>query len=1169
MDKPLKINGIGKGFEKVEHWVSLTLPNGIEHKFFITRLDFDLKEDGILGGDFFSHFGAEIDYKRDLLKVKNFTFKLHSQVKLKINMEENKTKQGEIVLGEQKRHVSQEATQVNSDDSESEIESWSDSNEESDKSDCHNFSEAEKFSSVDSGSDSESKLSENASFSKEMSNEIDTEDSESEYESEAMSERGESEDCYSTDVSEYGDIPNESSNEDDGSSSKSCEDSDGAESNVKISVPKQAAVYRTINVESNGVGMIPELEFSEKIFTISCVVEAKHRMAKIVFVNTSDKDVDVLVPEIKVRKWSDEDILSAPSKEEEPVKIFKLQTVNRYEKIKQVVDLSLLNEEEKKEIFPILDEFSDVFFLEGDKLEKNTALEHEIEIEGSKKPLNLRQYKIPFALRGEMDAQIRKMIDADLIEESTSPWNMPVLLVPKKTDSKGNKKYRLVVDLRRLNELIVQDSYPLPNIDEILGQLGNSQYFSTLDLYSGFYQLGLKAESRKYTSFSANGKKWAFKRLPMGLKNSPAFFSRMMTNVLSSTLGVNCLMYMDDIIIFGATLQNHNENLKKVLKKLRDNGLKLQSEKCAILRKECLFLGHRVNKEGIFPDESKFEAVKNFPRPKNRKQVRSFLGLTGYYRKFIKDYGKIAGPLNKLTSTNVDFSWGDQQEIAFEKLKNLLINPPVLIYPDFQKEFILTTDASGTGIGAVLSQLREGKDRPIAFASRALNKRELATTHESATEKELLAIVWAVKHFRQYLYGRKFTVYTDHQPLRYMNAMCNNNNRLMKYKIELAEFDFEVKYKQGKINTNADALSRMFLVLCQDEDLREQLLKEHHDGVLAGHRSAETTVSRIKDMGFTWPSIKKDAQEFVKKCVSCQANKFYSPTKMPLTITDTPNGPWEKVAMDIVGELPETFDGNKYILTIQDNFSKFIVAIPLPKQDAETVAKAFAEEVILTFGICKTVLTDQGQNFMSKLFKELCKLFGIKKIRTTAFRPQSNGSIERMHRSLKEYLRHFIDPDQRTWDKFLKTACFAHNTSVHSSTKFTPFELVFMRKANIPSRFQKPENNQQPFYAYDDYVQNLKRNMQISFEIARKNLLIGKKRNKSQFDKSTQPRTFDVGDQVQLMNESVRQGRSKKLGPQWLGPYVVVEKLGDMTYKIKMGRNTKVVHPNKLKHYVD
>ena len=876
MDKPLKINGIGKGFEKVEHWVSLTLPNGIEHKFFITRLDFDLKEDGILGGDFFSHYGAEIDYKRDLLRVRNFTFKLYSQVELKIKMNENKAEKVEIVAGKQKEKFSKDAAAANSDDSEIESESRVDSKAESDSSDCHSDSDAEEIASEDSGSDSESDENEkidnnDCQWGNESS--VDSEDSESDSGSEKAKKRMESEDCHLGIGSDCSDIQTESSSEDEDSSSENLEDSDSKESDrekfelpeVKISVPKQAAVYRTINVESNGVGMVPELEFSEEIFTISCVVNARQRMANVIFINTSDKEVDLSVPEIKLKEWSDEDTFEENIKGREPTRIFKLQSSDRSKRLEQIVDLNHLNNEEKKEISEILDEFSDVFFLEGDKLERNTALEHEIEIEDGKRPLNLRQYKIPFALRGEMETQIKKMIDADLIEESTSPWNMPVLIVPKKADSKGNKKYRLVVDLRRLNELIVQDSYPLPNIDEILGQLGNSQYFSTLDLYSGFYQLGLKSESRKYTSFSANGKKWAFKRLPMGLKNSPAFFSRMMTNVLSNTLGVNCLMYMDDIIIFGATLQEHNENLKKILKKLRTHGLKLQSEKCGILRKECLFLGHRVTKEGIFPDESKFDAVRNFPRPKNRKQIRSFLGLTGYYRKFIKDYGKIAGPLNKLTSTNVDFSWGDQQEIAFDKLKNLLINPPVLIYPNFQEEFILTTDASGTGIGAVLSQIREGKDRPIAFASRALNKRELATTHESATEKELLAIVWSVKHFRQYLYGRKFTVFTDHQPLRYMNAMCNNNNRLMKYKIELAEFDFDVKYKQGKINTNADALSRMFLIYCQDEDLREELLKEHHDGVLAGHRSADTTVKRIKDMGFTWPSIRKDAQDFVKK----------------------------------------------------------------------------------------------------------------------------------------------------------------------------------------------------------------------------------------------------------------------------------------------------------------
>lgn len=241
--------------------------------------------------------------------------------------------------------------------------------------------------------------------------------------------------------------------------------------------------------------------------------------------------------------------------------------------------------------------------------------------------------------------------------------------------------------------------------------------------------------------------------------------------------------------------------------------------------------------------------------------------------------------------------------------------------------------------------------------------------------------------------------------------------------------------------------------------------------------------------------------------------------------------------------------------------------MPLETQEAEEIAKALVDNVFLSYGICRTILSDQGQNFMSKLFKNMCKLFGIKKLRTSAFRPQSNGSIERMHRSLKEYLRHFIEEDQKNWDEFLKLACFAHNSSVHSSTKLQPFELTLGRKVNIPSSFKQGTESVGPFYAHGDYIAELKHNLNTAFKVARDNLKIAKETQKKQVDKHSKQVEFKVGDEVQLLNEAVRQGRSKKLGPQWNGPYTIVDKIGEVNFKIKMGRKEKIVHGNKLKFY--
>jgi len=294
--------------------------------------------------------------------------------------------------------------------------------------------------------------------------------------------------------------------------------------------------------------------------------------------------------------------------------------------------------------------------------------------------------------------------------------------------------------------------------------------------------------------------------MPFGLKNAPPTFQRMMNKGLKGLIGNNCFVYIDDIIVYGKTIEEHNKNLRILFERLRQVGLKLQPDKCEYLRPELEYLGHVISEHGIKPNPNRTEKVKNYPVPKNPKEIKQFLGLVGYYRKFIKDFSKIAKPLTKLLQKSTTFVWTNEQQHSFESLKNKLISQPVLAYPDWNKPFILTTDASNEAIGAILSQGIIGRDKPLAFASRTLNKAE---TRYSTTEKELLAIVWATKHFRQYLYGRKFKIVTDHKPLIWLMNVKDPNSRLMRWRLKLEEFDYETVYKSGKTNTNADALSRI------------------------------------------------------------------------------------------------------------------------------------------------------------------------------------------------------------------------------------------------------------------------------------------------------------------------------------------------------------------------
>jgi len=772
------------------------------------------------------------------------------------------------------------------------------------------------------------------------------------------------------------------------------------------------------------------------------------------------------------------------------------------------------------------------------------------------------------------------MLRNKIIQTSVSQWNAPLLVVPKKADASGKPKLRVVVDFRKLNDLTIGDSFPLPNITEILDQLGNAKYFTTLDLASGYHQIPMAERDKQKTAFSTPYGHYEFNRMPFGLKNAPATFQRLMNSVLTGMQGLKCLVYLDDIVIYGASLEEHNKRLEEVLQRLRENNLKLQPDKCEFLRKETIYLGHIISENGISPDPSKLTAIKEFPTPRKVKDIQSFIGLAGYYRKFIADFSKVAKPLTKLTKKSEKFEWTAEQQNAFETLKEKLMTAPVLKYPDFSEEFIVTTDASAYAIGAVLSQGKVGNDRPIAYASRVLSRAE---QNYNTTEKELLAIVWAVKHFRPYVYGTKFKIVTDHKPLIWLFNVNDPGSRLIRWRLKLEEYDYEIIHKAGRANSNADALSRNVKgaaseigeerdihVIKEDtniytEEEKRQILYEYHDAPTGGHQGIERTLKRIR-LNHNWPGITKDVENYVAKCESCQRNKLSRKIKAPLIITDTPSKPFEKCALDIVGPLTITTQGNKYLLTFQDSLTKFSKAIPIPNQEANTISKEFVTKIILEHGIPEKILTDQGTNFLSEIFKNTCKLLKINKIQTTAYHPESNGALERSHRTLAEYLRHYIDEDQTNWDEWIPFAMFTYNTTPHTATGYTPFELIYGRQADLPTALTKPPK---PTYNYDDYAQELKERLRATNQLAREHVKDEKIKAKLQYDKNTKEISFKVGDKVLVFDETLRRGRSKKLESLWTGPYKIIEKHSKVNYTIKKGRKTTRIHVNRLKPFIE
>ena len=434
-------------------------------------------------------------------------------------------------------------------------------------------------------------------------------------------------------------------------------------------------------------------------------------------------------------------------------------------------------------------------------LGRSDIVQHSIDVQGHR-PLKQPPRRLPYHKLEIVKAELDKMIKSGVIRDSTSPWASPIVLVTKKDGTT-----RFCIDYRRLNDVTRKDAFPLPRIDESLDTLSGAKYFCTLDLASGYWQVGMLEEDKAKTAFCTRFGLFEFNVMPFGLSNAPATFERLTEHILRGMQWKEALVYIDDIIVFGTTFSQCLGRLSEIFRRFEQHGLTFKPKKCDLFKKEVEFLGHRVSAEGVSCDPKKIEKVRLWTPPTTVTEVRSFLGMTGYYRRFIKDYADKAHPLTNLTKLTVAFEWDSDCEAAFEFLKHALITAPILSYPDMKKEFILDTDASGFAAGAVLSQVYDdGEEKPVAYASFTFNTAEknYCTTH-----RELLAVVRGVKQFRHYLLGRQFLVRTDHASLVWLKNFKDAPGKVARWIFKLEEFDYRLEYRKGVDHGNADAMSRM------------------------------------------------------------------------------------------------------------------------------------------------------------------------------------------------------------------------------------------------------------------------------------------------------------------------------------------------------------------------
>lgn len=686
------------------------------------------------------------------------------------------------------------------------------------------------------------------------------------------------------------------------------------EQNFIIPARTEIVAYVETNFEETCVVLNEEVQ--PNVFIGNSISQPLNGKIPVRMLNTKNKPARISNLNPIIKKAKDYVILETKHTKNKTDRILKLL---------EELNLNHLPQNEKEQITKICVKYSDLFCLKDDTLTTTKILDAGIRVKKDIQPVYSKPYRLPHAQKQEVEEQIKKMTESKIIEKSVSAWNSPILLVPKKS-AEDKKKWRLVVDYRKVNTVIEDDKFPLPNIDEIIDALSGAKYFTHLDLSQGYYQCSLRPEDRPVTAFSTPSGQYQMTRLPMGLKVSPSIFSRLMTTAMSGLNGEQCLIYLDDLIVFGRTLEQHNRNLINIFERLKQVNLKLNPLKCNFLQEKLIYLGHYISSEGIKPDPSKIEIIKSWPKPTNADEVKRFVAFANYYRKHIKNFAYICAPLNQLTRKNVLFDWTEDCEKSFDALRNNFVRPPILDFPDFGKDntFNLHTDASGYAIGAVLSN-KNGK--PIAFASKMLNKAE---KNYSTVEKELLAVVWGVRHFRPYLYGRKFVVYTDHRPLVYLFSLTDPSSRLTKFRLALEEYNFDVIYKRGSENVIADALSRISI-----SDLKHLTA----DTMIVTTRSKNGTNNldeKLSTLRTDQPEVSQP--EYIELKV-CQSKKELEMSKEEIIIPQINSLVHLRGIMTRIAEFCRKIGGNTFLIMKQNDESAIKIMKMLNEMDIKGMPK--------------------------------------------------------------------------------------------------------------------------------------------------------------------------------------------------------------------------------------